>query len=64
MPINPEEITALMQARKVIRLQKTLYKVHHQNPQIEKFKQKNVFNEKLNIIKNPFIWHLGDPCTA
>jgi len=55
MPINPEEITALMQVQKVIRLQKSLYKVHHQNSQIEKFKQKNVFNEKLNITKNPFI---------
>ena len=27
------------------------------------FKQ-NVFNEKLNITKNPFTWHLGDPCRA
>ena len=29
--------------------------------QIEQFKQ-NDFNEKLNIIKNPFTWHWGDPC--
>ena len=27
------------------------------------FKQ-NVFNEKLNITKNPFTWHLRDPCKA
>ena len=30
--------------------------------QIEQFFKQNVFNEKLNITKNPFTWHLREPC--
>ena len=39
--------------------------MHHQNPDKSNnvFKQ-NVFNEKLNITKNPFTWHLGNPYRA
>jgi len=40
-----------------------MYKVHHQNPdKSNNFFKQNVFNEKLNIIKNPFTWHLRDNC--
>jgi len=39
--------------------------VRHQNPdKSNNFFKQNVFNEKLNITKNPFTWHLGDPCKA
>jgi len=40
-------------------------RVRHQNPdKSNNFFKQNVFNEKLNITKNPFTWHLGDPCKA
>jgi len=42
-----------------------IYRVRHQNPdKSNNFFKQNVFNEKLNITKNLFIWHLGDPCRA
>ena len=37
----------------------------HQNPdKLNNFFKQNVFNEKLNITKNPFTWHLEDPYRA
>ena len=40
-------------------------RVRHQNPEkSNNFCKQNIFNEKLNITKNPFTWHLGDPCRA
>jgi len=39
-----------------------LYRVRHQNPdKLNNFFEQNFMNEKLNIRKNPFTWHLGDP---
>jgi len=39
----------------------SLYRVRHQNPdKSNNFFKQNVFNEKLDITKNPFIWNLGD----
>jgi len=37
-----------------------IYKVRHQNPDKSlknNFSKENIFNEKLNITKNPFTWH-------
>jgi len=42
-----------------------MYKLRNQNPdKSNNFFTQNVFNEKLNITKNPFTWHLGDLCRA
>jgi len=42
-----------------------MYRMHHQNlDKSNNFFKQNVFNEKLNITKNPFTWHLGDPSRA
>jgi len=42
-----------------------MYRVRYQNPnKSNNFFKQNVFNEKLNIIKNPFTWHLEDPYRA
>jgi len=39
--------------------------VRHQNPnKSNNFFKQNVFNEKLNITKNSFTWHLGNLCRA
>jgi len=43
----------------------TLYiYVGYQNPDKSNNFFNKIFNEKLNIKKNPFIWHLGDSCKA
>jgi len=37
--------------------------MRQQNPdKSNNFFKQNIFNEKLNIRKNPFTWFLGDPC--
>ena len=41
-----------------------LKKYQGASPKSNNFFKQNVFNEKLNITKNPFTWHLGDPCRA
>ena len=42
-----------------------IYRMRHQNPnKSNNFFKQNVFNEKLNITKSPFTWHLEDPCRA
>ena len=39
--------------------------MRHQNPdKSNNFFKQNVFNEKLNITKNPFTLDLGDLCKA
>jgi len=39
--------------------------VRHQNSdKSNNFFKQNIFNKKLNITKNPFTWHLRDPCIA
>jgi len=42
-----------------------MYRMRHQNPdKSNNFFKQNIFNEKLNITKNLFTWHLGNPCRA